>query len=160
MFIAHVSKSNSKILGISLLEVMLSVIVITAILVASIRYYTLAQENARIARAVEMLNNVATASFKWVEGQNQIGFDGITIAKLADSGLLPQIYKTETETINPWRGKLAADPAANNSVIITLGNVPPSSCANLKQKIINIGGNAGNCGDVTGDFTATWSQQE
>lgn len=145
-------------LGISLLEVMLSVIVITAVIVASIRYYTLAQENSRIAKAIEMINNVATASFKWVEGKNQIGFEGINIGNLADSGLLPQIYKTEN--INPWRGKLSADPAANNSVIITLGNIPPNSCANLRQKIINVGGTPGSCGDTTGDFTATWSQQE
>ena len=42
--------------GISLLEVMLAIIVITAIALASVRYYSTTRENARITQALAMVN--------------------------------------------------------------------------------------------------------
>lgn len=86
--------------GIGLLELMLSIIVITAVILGATKYYLVAREAARITQAQDIINTAAEAAYKWVEGHSD--FSGITTQVLFDAGLLPHKYLEKN--MDPWGG--------------------------------------------------------
>ncbi|MGB6977090.1 MAG: type 4 pilus major pilin [Gammaproteobacteria bacterium] len=119
--------------GISLLELMLALVVISALLLLATRYYQQTRENLRVAQAIEMTNNVVNASYKWLEGQPS--FSGISIPTLISSQFLSKSYDGNS---NPWKGTIAVGPATDTSyIVVTLTNIPSKSCQNLKEKMLN-----------------------
>jgi len=129
--------------GIGLLELMLSIIVITAIILGATKYYLGAKEEMRITQAIEIINNVAEAAYKWVEQYSD--FSGLTggtgIKPLIDAGLLPQSYGGDK--ISPWGGKLiitkpgASDPGTVADLRVGfagLGDKTSNSCKRLRNK--------------------------
>ena len=92
--------------GIGLLELMLSIIVITAIILGATKYYLVAREAMKITQAQDVINNVASATYKWIEGQPN--FHDLTLQKLIDAGLLPGKYGQSG--ISPWGGSINLTP--------------------------------------------------
>jgi len=90
--------------GIGLLELMLSILVITAVILGATKYYLVAKEATRVTQAQEIINNVAEAGYQWVEGQSD--FSGMTgVAVLIKAGLLPNSYDIG-KNISPWGGNV------------------------------------------------------
>ncbi len=85
--------------GIGLLELMLSIIVITAVILGATKYYLVAREEMRIVQAQEIINTAAEAAYKWVEGRPDFNYIGTQA--LVDAGLLPEKY---LGNMDPWGG--------------------------------------------------------
>ena len=86
--------------GIGLLELMLSIIVITAIVLGATKYYLVAREAMKVTQAQEIINSVAEAAYKWVEGSPN--WSGLSMDELVtQKGLLPSRYLGK---IDPWGG--------------------------------------------------------
>jgi len=113
--------------AIGLLELMLSIVVITAIILGATKYYLVAKEEMRIVQAQEIIDNVAKAAYTWVGGQpNFVELTGIDV--LTNAGLLPLKYKNDNA--NPWGGNIKIQPAADGSMIhITFGGLEKGSKA-------------------------------
>jgi hypothetical protein len=123
--------------GIGLLELMLSIMVITALLLASTRYYITARDNMRMTQAVEIINNVAAGGFKWLEGRPDLS--GISITTLANYNLVPKSYTLDTA--NPWKGQIYVYrdvvSTLGECLVINLYNFPRKLCTSLINKIQN-----------------------
>lgn len=159
-----------KNLGITLLEVLLSVIVITTLIFAATRYYTTARENAKVMQAVSVINNIANASYTWVEGQPNFegfGLNGLEI--LINAKLLPDNYKNSDDgtsnNANPWKGSIDVSGSGtiapfSSTLKIILYNVPKNACKALNQKISNVGGDtkANGCDKATNNFTVLFAE--
>lgn len=135
--------------GISLLELLLSLVVITAILFAATRYFSITSENLKVTQAEEMINNVANASFQWVQGYPDFS-SLISIQTLIDAKLLPDNYSSIT--INPWRGSITVRgwPYDTSYVQIIMNGVPVASCKNLLRRMQHYISEHSNC---QGDFS-------
>jgi prepilin-type N-terminal cleavage/methylation domain-containing protein len=136
--------------GVSLLELMLALLVISGLLLLATRYYQQTRESLRVTQAIEMINNVVNASYKWLAGQPNFSSSNpsFSIPILVTAQFLPQSYGTTViNTANPWKGSINVVAAStdNNYITISLSNIPPKSCQNLIEKMqnraITIGGN-------------------
>lgn len=147
------SSCPAKIVGIGLLELMLSLLIIATIILLTTRYYSTTAENLRVTQAVEMINNISNAGYKWVQGKNN--FAGITINTLTDAQFLPVDYSSSTA--NPWKGRIELMSSNDSSkLIIRMYNLNPSGCAALKQKMQRYAPDAA-CMTLLPDNTATFS---
>jgi len=90
--------------GIGLLELMLAIIIITAVILGATKYYLVAKEAMKITQAQDIVNNVANAAYKWVEGKADFADLGTTIQPLVEAKLLPATYIGNK--ISPWGGSL------------------------------------------------------
>jgi len=125
--------------GIGLLELMLSIIVITAIILGATKYYLVAREAMKITQAQDIINNVANATYKWVEGASN--FHDLTLQKLIDNGLLPGKYGQSG--ISPWGGNIELRPKQGDDQLATfwfdnlgssLSSPPSKPCSILYSK--------------------------
>jgi type II secretory pathway pseudopilin PulG len=126
--------SRLKLAGISMLELMLVIVIITILGLGTTRYFIVTRDNLKITQALEMINEVATASFEWTKGSQQ-GFSGISISDLVDKNLLPAKYKNSAK-INPWFGSIDLN-GSDNDLKIIMSNIPKdaSTCNTLINKI-------------------------
>lgn len=127
--------------GIGLLELMLSIIVITAIILGATKYYLVAREAMRITQAEDMVNNVAKAAYTWVEGHDNFndldGKSGKGLKSLVDANLIPATYMDGH--CNPWGGTMYSwnireDFGGGRWLNINLEAVPGNSCVMLMNK--------------------------
>lgn len=123
--------------GVTLMELMLALVVIVVLMFMAVRYYSVARENVKVAETVHRINLAVDASYKWLEGQNQKDFTGITAQKLVDTGLL-----SEQDTVNPWGGRfdkivINGFPGAEQYVAIGYYGLPKTVCQSLKQKFMD-----------------------
>lgn len=128
-------KSHKTKKGISLLELMLVIIVITALTLGAVRYYTSARDNLRVTQAMKMISEVVGASYEWVKGQPSFAdpSGAITMGKLVDAGLLPQKYILSN--VNPWKGRIRVIGISGN-LELRMENIPGAICENvLKLKV-------------------------
>lgn len=120
--------------GISLLEIMLVIVIISAISLSATRYYLVTREGARVAQAADVIHNIAEASYTWVQAQS--GFSGISLSVLTDTKLLPDDYSTNPTKINPWHGSLDLSVNSDNNLQVTLGSISSYNvCQDLAAKV-------------------------
>lgn len=127
-----------KNLGIGLLELLLSIAVITGVLLTITGYYSTVQNNYRTTKALSMIATAKDASYRWLEGKNQKAFTGLTTLSLANLALIPTSWGPDNNQVNPWGGSIRIcqnpnSPVPNNALII-LTNVPQSACKGLAAK--------------------------
>lgn len=116
--------------GIGLLELMLTLIVITAILFAATRYYRITSESARVERAVSMTTNIVNATHQWAETVPNL--NNLSLQKLVDAQLIPYDYLKG----NPWGGALNFHYIGSNTFQINMnGILPGTSCESLREKM-------------------------
>lgn len=107
--------------GISLLEVVLSLVVISTIIVLAVRYFSIASEHTLIAKASQQVRLVSSASYDWLNAQPQADFSDsgsneISITKIVDAGLL-----NENSIVSPWSAQnICVEPAASDPSHITI----------------------------------------
>jgi hypothetical protein len=116
--------------GVGLLEIMLIIMIITAVMVGVSRYYYIARENARVTRAIDMINDLVNAAYQWVGYRND-DFSTISIGTLVSAGLLPSNYGNID---NPWQGNIKISAITQGSYAqIRLSNIPKKSCNILSE---------------------------
>lgn len=126
-----------KFKGISLLEILLVLSIISVIATMSMRYYVGVHQNLQVTQAIREINRVTRASYTWLQENNTSDFSApipITLDRLVQAGLL-----AESDTQNNWGGSVAI--AAGNGgryVQITLNNIPRRECENLQQQLSTI----------------------
>lgn len=128
--------------GISLLELMLGIAIIVTILIASTRFFNIANENAKVNNAINLLHQITDASYKWYE--NKPNFNNLTFSTLAEAGFLPEKYKAYEkvcEGCNPWGGDIRIEAADDKSKLkIILSGVPDDekvnkACTKLENQL-------------------------
>lgn len=142
-------------IGISLLELMLTLVIIATILVASMRFFAVANENAKVSNAVTMIHEISDASFKWYEANPQFDATKFTLANLVTMQLLPNKYK-EPDNINPWGGSVAIEGSGEH-FNVSMSNVSIKSCNMLEGKFFEFPPGDNNfcvCDKATCIFTA------
>lgn len=116
---------------------MLSLLIIAIIIFTSIRYYQVANENLKVAQAVDMVSTIINATSKWLEGQPKLTPD-FGQATLVNAGLLPAYYRT---ALNPWKGELLvrSSSVSLTQLTIVMLHVPKTACFNLLAKVEKYG---------------------
>jgi Tfp pilus assembly protein PilV len=125
--------------AISLLECLLSIVIIASISMMAVRYYVVTTRDMRVSHAISQVKRITNASYEWLQAQKQADFSGadggevITIQQLVDD----QLLKDENDTIAPWGGMINVAPGNDNAsfVKITLTDVPQLACRNLTQQL-------------------------
>ena len=131
-------KYHHNSLGISLLELMLALIIISTIIFSGIRFFRVARESERVTAAVSQVRQVAKASYQWLAGNTD--FSSVSIQALVSAGLLPTNFSDGTKA-NPWSGIISVSASSANpqQIQIELDSLPAASCESLKEKLANSG---------------------
>lgn len=145
------------VLGIGLLELMLSLAIIAILLIMATRYYQSASENNKRNQAVDMFSAVNGAVQSWKLDQTA----GIalttapSIDTLVKSGYLPPSYGTGTG-VAPWGGTIATGAISSGAYTITMDNIPGGSCEAACNRVSStiatigaVGGTGGEDGTVS-----------
>lgn len=116
----------TKNLGISLLELMLSLAIISIILIMATRYYSVTQTARQVQVVTESIQALYSADQQYYADKGKHG----KISNLVDYKLLPDGFVTFA---NPW-GKIDGEATAGK---ITFLNIPDGVCLNIRGKIIS-----------------------
>lgn len=127
--------------GLSLLEILcsLAIIAILATIVANF-YATQNKTLLQVSKAAEQIQQLGNVSYEWQTAQSKLDFNGISISALQDAGLLPTDNYSQQ---GPWGGliSLSADSSYPQYILITLENIPPEACSNLRDRLREIAHN-------------------
>lgn len=127
--------------GISLLEVLLSLAIISIILVMAMQYFTTAGNNQKL----NMVRTFIGADMAAIQGYgiNNNGYTGLTWSSLVTGGYLSQDTKSlncsadgaDCNQVTPWGESVALNAPAAGDSLVTLTIPLPSDalCQNLVQ---------------------------
>lgn len=117
--------------GIGLLELMLSLAIISVLLVMATRYYKSARQNQQVNDAISLSQAIIAASENWVIGKND--FTGISVTELINKGYLPRGSDKD-----PWHSPTVVTIGSNsNQLKITMQGLPVEACRSLAEKLNN-----------------------
>lgn len=111
--------------GIGLLELMLSLSILSIITVMSVSYYQSASRSQRLAQATAMISDIYAAAKDFVK----FSTEDMSIEKMVDAGLLTTYYET-----NPWGGDNEAS-LKDSSLTIKMEGLRHDPCQSLKNRI-------------------------
>ncbi|MGB6977089.1 MAG: type 4 pilus major pilin [Gammaproteobacteria bacterium] len=120
--------------GITLLELMFSLVIVLMVLVVAARYYETVRTAHRVNEAVSMVHVIYTASEGWL--QNNLDLSEASMQNFVNNNSVPNNFVT-SNNVNPWGGdiKIAIDKSKPMVINITMSNVPLNDCRNLLQKL-------------------------
>ncbi len=113
-----------KQLGISLLEVLLSLSVITIVLIMASRYFFITSNNTKLSNAISQVGGLVAAAHNW-KGI-KISFAGLSMQTLYDDGQLEHFpglddsAPSHISVYDLWGNHFNIAPAAANKASITL----------------------------------------
>lgn len=153
-----------KNFGITLLEVMLSLVVIAVIVALSIRYFGVSENQAKVSTAATNVKTLVQASQDWLSEQKAADFTNITNAALLNAGLV-----TNADLTNPWNstipicvqpgGAAQVSGASSMHVAIYILISDPGSCnllsGELSNAILSTDGNT-QCAIAGGTGAPSW----
>lgn len=116
--------------GISLLEIMLSLVIISLLLVMATRYYGLVRLQQQTNDAAGEIQAIRAAAERWLVGHTD--YTGISVSALQQLNLLPQNFAT-----NPWGDAVTVTASGGNAFKITLKKIPFAACNNLLDRFQN-----------------------
>ena|SRR3990167_9503787 len=123
-----------KIVGITLLEVVLVLAVVASILLLTVRYFMMTSSHENVNRAMTQIQTLTKASYEWLQIQRQADFasgNAIDITQLQQAGLISAV-----DRVDPWGGNIVISPADDaNYVRINMADVPQKACKNLRQRM-------------------------
>lgn len=124
--------------GISLLEVLCSLVITAIILLIVANYfYSQSQRYQQVSQAVRQIQQLASVSYEWQTVQSQTDFKGISMSALQAAGLLPEDHLIQQD---PWNGTVVIGPSDKEPyyVGIVLPNTPQDACNNLRSRMANV----------------------
>ena len=134
---------KKKQLGISILEILLSLVLISTITIMAIRYFEVTTRSMKVSNAIKQIKYLSDISYQWLQQQRQSDFSGaangekVALQKLIDTHLLRD---DPSERFNPWGGSITISPASENPsyVRITLTRVPQDACRMMVRQLRSI----------------------
>jgi len=127
--------------GIGLLELMLSIAIIALIIIMSTRYFTVAQQQQKITRALQMSTTVLQAAHTWAVGQTTFPTESEALIKaLVAAQLLPSSYLNFQD---PWggffdvKGKAVAGAPTGSTLGIIMEGAPEGVRGVLQKQLCN-----------------------
>lgn len=116
-------------LAISLIELLLSLAVISALLVMGVRYFESVQYQQKVNRTATMVRDIISAANAW--GTSYPDYSTISIPNLVNLNLLPNSYNR-----NPWGGDVTIGQSSDNiyNFTITLTGLSPEACKALQSQ--------------------------
>lgn len=135
------SFSQIKQLGISLLEVLLSLSIIAIILVMATRYFFVATTNNKVNTSISQVGGLVAALHNW-KGI-KASFNGVSIQELYNSGQLEGFPGLDDSsgtnvTVNDlWGNPYTVTPTSGNKVTISVTLPNTGNCQALANAYIN-----------------------
>lgn len=118
-------KSLRKMLGVTLLEIMLVLAIAAMVIVMSIRYYQQAASNQRVNSAVDIITGYVAAGISYL---NAVG----TYTAITASALNPYLPNNQTPP-SPWGGAITVGSGSATTFPITFPSVPAADCAKMSN---------------------------
>lgn len=139
--------SKSKQLGVSLLEILLSVGIITVIILFGVYFFDEIEMDTSVTKSVNTLQKIGSASYEWLQAQKQLDFCGattvnptscptdkvISTSALINAGLITPYDMCSDSTpclLTPWGEEITVMPAIGSNgsgtryIRVTFPNVP------------------------------------
>lgn len=145
--------------GFNLLELMLALVVVTSIMLLAGHYYQVAKENTRVSQAVQLLNQIVDASFKYLEAK-PAKLQQDMLPTLVEMDLLPKEFKNNTQ-LSPWLTPVSVSyhklPEASFLEVV-IQRAPSKSCYQLIHLMNKFSGTSSSqafscaAGDIERDF--------
>ena len=117
--------------GIGLLELMLSLTVLSIMAVVVMVYFQPAFRNEKVTTANAMLAKIYTASSDYAKS-SQYKTTPLSIASLIENEYLPNYYSH-----NPWGGEVSAHLEKGNQLTVTLTGIPTKTCSLLNSRLVD-----------------------
>ncbi|QLH43968.1 MAG: prepilin-type N-terminal cleavage/methylation domain-containing protein [Coxiellaceae bacterium] len=120
--------------GIGLLELMLSLAIISVIIIMATRYYDMAHLSRRVNDTVSMIQTLRSASERWLVSHPD--YADISVENLQERNLLPSDFGK-----NPFGGDITIESGndANNQIEITVTKIPVTACKTLLDRFKSVG---------------------
>lgn len=151
--------------GLTLLETLAGLVVASLVLLVAIHTYRLVTYHLRLERAVEQVQLLTQASYRWLNSQSQGDFSGhdsgtdISLTQLIQTGLVhPEMG--QSSLYNPWGGAVAVNPAsdARHVQIVSSGLLTQTTCLALAQRLKPVTlGDAGSTSVCTKEGKGTYT---
>lgn len=123
--------SPRKQRGIGLLELMLSLAIISILLVMATRYWIVSNRSSQVNRAVAQLGALQGAINQWKTGNPSTP---PTFTDLNNIGALSNMDYQNNAVTNPWGGSVTLSSNTDGSVTINMEQVPEAACNSLAVK--------------------------
>lgn len=129
---------RTKIKGIGLLELMLSLAIIAILLVMATRYFGLANRSQELNHSARDASFVMASLHNWKGGRSN--YNGISTAVLKAQGLLPEEINKDGR-LPTWDGcsssTLTIDPTGSNGeqAQVVFNNISPAICTGLANRM-------------------------
>ncbi len=124
--------------GLSLLEVLCSLVIMAVIFSLVVTYFFNNQQNVQTSKVATQIQQLASVSYEWQSAQAQGDFSGLSLETLQNAGLFTK--GNDYTELNPWGGaySLSADTDNPHYLRITIPTVPEAACNNLREKMKNL----------------------
>lgn len=121
--------NRNKQRGIGLLELMLSLAIISVLLVMATRYYKSADQGQKVNNSISLITGIAGAAAQYVNAHPDT--TALTIDTLVDQNYLPANFKGLK---NPWGGDVQL-AVSGGSVTVTFTKVFAATCKILESTL-------------------------
>jgi Tfp pilus assembly protein FimT len=141
--------------GFSLAEIALGIVIMGVIIGAVLAFGGDLKKAATKLNSTESILNLTTSAMSCMERKGFNNFENITIDFMREEGCVPEGFTGIG--VNPYGGdySIGPDSSDNTLLVVTLTNVPASSCDELKsffsQRV-----ERSNCNTGDGTFTAVF----
>lgn len=116
-------KHISRMLGVTLLEIMLVLAIAAMIIVMSIRYYQSASMGQKVNTAINTITGIVAAGENYLNANGS--YTGMTTSSL--SAFLPG----GASTYSPWGGQISIT-GSTSTYSFNMDNVPTQACTQMK----------------------------
>lgn len=124
--------------ALSLIEMMLVLVVVATILLLGVRYYSIAIQQANVARVVKDIQIIQDGAKEWLLANSDFsisatnGFKKLGMSKLVADGLVPSNYAGKQGDL--YEAEYSAYIYVDR-LRITLGDVPKKFCESVAAKL-------------------------
>lgn len=121
-------KKFSKVLGVTLLEVMLVLAIAAMIILMSVRYYQSASSSQQANSVLQQIQGIVSAADSLAQGGGS--YSSVSMSNQTLQPLLPQ-----GAFVTPWGDPIEVSPGDATKFTIKIGNVPSGVCPLLYSKL-------------------------
>ena len=125
---------KTKSIGVSLIEIMLVISILTIITLMSTRYFYVTRNAQRATEAAETVKYIVAASERWLATNTD--YTNLTLQALVDRDYLPASFDNKNNPSNPWGGGIIVS-GAGNTLTISLTNLDSKGCIAVASNLLH-----------------------
>ena len=130
-------ETNKNKKGFTLLELLLVLVIVTAIILIAARYYNQATDASKMSDLTSKIRKITDASYEWVKVAKTFTSKDqnnrtLSIATLKEVNLL-----SENDTNNPWGSSLTVSGISSTKIQITVPLVPIKICKVIEDNLVS-----------------------